>query len=138
MEERKNPLVRQLQITAEGLLDRMARTPAASVAGIAPSESSTVRLGDKLSDRCVLRCFHPSLPKFSDPTLPLAVRSPLRLAQTLNPVGAFTVVDPSLVPCPEDTIDELFGPLRGLVRGHLPFSHSFSSGRNQSKADMGL
>jgi len=84
MEERKNPLVHQLQITAKSLFDRVARTPAASVAGVAPSEGSAVRLGDKLSDRCVLRCFHPSLPKFSDPTLPLAVRSPLRLAQTRN------------------------------------------------------
>ncbi|SVD85451.1 uncharacterized protein METZ01_LOCUS438305, partial [marine metagenome] len=55
--------VRQLQITAEGLLDRVARTPAASVAGIAPSESSTVRLGDKLSNRCFLVVSHPSLPK---------------------------------------------------------------------------
>ena len=64
MEERKNPLVRQLQITAKSLFDRVARTPAASVAwGATRVECTTVWLGYKRGDRrCLLRRSHRSLP----------------------------------------------------------------------------
>ena len=112
MEERKNPLVRQLQITAEGLLDRVARTPAASVAGVAPSEGSAVRLGYKLSHRCFLRSFHRSPPKFSD-----RIRPPLVLA------------GPSLALCLGDTIDEVFDLLRVLI-----FASSCSTGPRREKS----